>query len=225
MRTSELQAQVASRYRSLGLPAWPDPHPGLDSSREEEYSRVTDPERYRIVHARARIWTDMLSDLPGVQVEALVPAALGSDGDLGRFDRGVRLTSPRPGALPLLLLEKDATLEEHEGSLALLHISVVHPEVVLQMLPDCGCDACDSGSDDLLRTIDETVGHVLGGPFVALRGEGWQAHWNPGGGSSGGAGRVPDHAKLMELCRGLAAGEKVPLPEGTEALVGRPWLN
>lgn len=103
----ELQARVAVIYEGLGMPSWPNPHPGMAPAREEEYSRVTAPERYRIVHARARIWTDRLSDLPGVKVERLAPARLGHDGHLGRFDRGVRITSSRPGTLPLLLLERD----------------------------------------------------------------------------------------------------------------------
>lgn len=90
----ELQAQVAASYDRLDLPSWPDPHPGSASPREEEYSRVTEPERYGIVHARARMWANRLGDVPGVEVETLAPAALDDEGHLGRFDRGVRLTSP-----------------------------------------------------------------------------------------------------------------------------------
>jgi hypothetical protein len=222
---SELQAQVAVRYNNLGLPSWPNPHEGMASAREEEYSRVTEPERYGVVHARARVWVDRLGDVPGVEVETLAPASLDDEGRLGRFDRGVRLTSSRPGTLPLLLLERDVRLSGLEASLAVLHISVVRPEIALEMLPDCGCDACDWGSDDLLRAIDQTIGNVIGGPFVVLRGKGWHAQWHPDGGSSGGAGQGPDHAQMMELCRRLAGGEDVRLPNGAEAFVGRPWLN
>jgi hypothetical protein len=221
----ELQEQVATSYRGLGLPSWPDPHPGRTSPREEEYSRVTDPERYRIVHARARTWADRLGDLPGVDVEMLAPAALDDAGHLGRFDRGVRLTSPRPGTLPLLLLEHDAPLPGRDATLAMLQVSVVRPEVALETWPDCGCDACDSGSADLLGAVDQTIGRVVGGPFVVLRGKGWQAQWSPHGGSSGGSGRGPRHADVMELCRRLAGGEDVRLPRGTEAFLGRPWVG
>jgi hypothetical protein len=63
---SELQAHVASSYDRLGLPSWPDPHPGRESPRDEEHSRVTDPERYRVVHARARIWAELLVGALGV---------------------------------------------------------------------------------------------------------------------------------------------------------------
>jgi hypothetical protein len=76
------------------------------------------------------------------------------------------------------------------------------------------------------RAIDQTIGNVIGAPFVALRGE---------GGTRSGirtavarAGRHeagPDHAQVMELCRRLAGREEVRLPSGTEALVGRPWFD
>lgn len=226
VRLAELKALVATTYTRLGMPSWPNPHPGMASPREEEYSRVTHSERYRIVHARARVWAQMVGDVPGVEVEALVPAALDDEGHLGRFDRGVRLTSSRPGTLPLLLLERDVPMPTGGASLAVLHISVVRPEVALQMLPDCGCDACDWGSDDLLGAIDETIGRVVGGPLVVMRGEGWHAQWHPDGGGSGGAGRRRrDHAHLMELCRRLAGGEDVRLPRDAEAFVGHSWLN
>lgn len=225
MRLGELQAHVAASYDRLGMPSWPNPHPGMASPREEEYSRVTEPERYRIVHARAREWANRLGDVPGVAVETLPPAPLDEEGHLGRFDRGVRLTSPRPGTLPLLLLERDVRWPGLEASLAVVHISVVQPEVALAMLPDCGCDACDWGSADLLRAIDEAIGHVVGGPFVAVRGKRWQAQWYPDGGASGGTGRYPDFAQVMELCRRLAGGNDVRLPKGAQAFVGRAWLN
>lgn len=221
----ELQAQVVEGYGRLGMPSWPDPHPGMALPREEEYSRVTEPERYRIVHTRARLWADKLVGVPGVKAEALAPAPLDEEGHLGLFDRGVRLTSVRPSTLPLLLLERDARLPGGDKTLAVLHVSVFAPAFALEMLPDCGCDACDGGSADLLRAIDETIGHVVGGPFVLLRGKGWNAQWHPEGGSSGGTRRGVNHAQAMELCRRLAVGEGVRLPRGVAAFVGRSWLD
>ncbi len=224
LRLGALQALVVASYDRLGMPSWPNPHPGMAPPGEEEYSRVTEPARYRIVHARARVWANRLGDVPGVEVETLAPAPLDDEGHLGRYDRGVRLASHLPGTLPLLLLERDVRLPGLDASLAVLHISVVRPEIALEMLPDCGCDACDWGSGELLQAIDETIGHVVGGPFVALRATGWHAQWHPDGGSSGHAGRGPDHAQVMELCRRLAGGQDVRLPKGTQAFVGRPWL-
>lgn len=221
----EVQARVAASYDRLGLPAWPDPHPEGAPPREEEYSRVTEPRRYGIVHARARAWAERLSELPEVGVETLPPAPLDDSGHLGRFDRGVRLTSSRPGTLPLLLLERDAWSAELDIPVAVLHISVVRPEIAVEVQPDCGCDACDSGSADLLCAIDQAIGNVIGGPFVALRAKTWHAQWHPDGGSSGGTPPSPDHARLMELCRRLAGGEEVRIPRGVEAFVGRSWFR
>jgi hypothetical protein len=157
-------------------------------------------------------------------VAVLEPAAPDSDGRQGGFDRGVRLASARGGTLPLLLLERDASLPGQDMTLAGLQVSVVKPEVAVAMLPDCGCDACDHGSDDLLGAIDEVIGRVVGGPFVVLQGKQWHAQWYPGGGSSGGARRGPDHSRMMELCRRIADGEDVRLPPDAVAFVGRSWL-
>jgi hypothetical protein len=201
----QLRTEVEAAYRRLDLPSWPDPHPDR-SPRDEEYSRVTHPGRYGIVHARARVWADRLSELPGVRVEPQAPSPPDGDGLVGRFDRGVRVTSPRPGTLPLLLLERDVPVDGAGASLAVLYVS-------------------DSGSEDLLRAIDDAIGRVVGGPFVALQGNGWHARWSPDRGGSGGTPWAPDHAWLMELCRRLAAGEDVRVPEETEAFVGRSWLD
>lgn len=220
----DLRAQVASAYALLSLPSWPDPHPGMVSPAEEEYSRVTEPERYRVVAARAGAWVQTLGALPGVRVEPLPPAPLDEKGHFGLFDRGVRLTADTPGTLALLLMERDVATTTGTASMTVLHLSVERPEVAMQMLPDCGCDACDSGSEDLLETVDDTIRHVIGGPTVALRGRGWHADWHPEGGSSGGEGHGPDHTRTMDWCRRLAAGERVRLPAGTEACVGAAWF-
>lgn len=226
MNLAELEAQVAARYLALGLPDWPDPHPGHGSPSEEEYSRVTDPRRYRIVHARARCWADALRELPDVDVESVPPAGLEELARFGPYERGVRISSERPGTLPLWLLEQEGPVRGQPGSLAALHVCVVRPDVVREIWPDCGCDACDSGSADLLRAVDESVGQVVGGPSVVLRHATWHATWYGGRGGSGGTGRrIVNHRSVMELCRRLAAGETVQLPRGVQAWVGRPWLD
>lgn len=227
MTVEELQAQVDARWATLELSSWPSPRPFMRSPRQEEYSRVTDPGRYRIVHERARVWTQVLAAVPGVRVERLPPGPLDPDGHLGDFDRGVRVTSDREGTLPLLLLERDAQLTgepDDSPTLAVLHLAIVEPTISLEFHPTCGCDACDSGSQELLRAIDEPVTAVVGGPFVALRGRRWQTDWHPGGGSSQSSVRRFDHDTMLGLCRRLAAGEDVRLPRGTRSFVGRSWL-
>ncbi len=222
---SELQALVAARYARLDLPTWPDPHPNGTSPRDEEYSRVTDPERYRLVHARAGVWTAVLEEELGAVAEPLAPTSIVAGGHPRSFDRGVRLTRPLPGALPLVLLERDVEMPSGDATLAVLEIAVARPDVVVQRQPDCGCDACDSGSDRLLEAIDSAIGRVIGGPFVALRSATWSAQWHPQGGGAGGEGRGPDFPAVMDLCRRLGEGQAVRLPKRTEAFVGGTWLT
>jgi hypothetical protein len=213
-----LKGQVASRFERLGLPTWPDPHPDLARPGEEEYSRVTDPGRYGTVHVRARVWVEVLEAALGAKSVALTP-------DGHPFARGVRITPPTAGALPLLLLERDVPTGPGEVPLPVLAIAVARPDVVIETQPDCGCDACDSGSDQLIEAIDAAIGQVVGGPFVALRGKRWSACWHPDGNSANSQGRAPDFAAVMDWCRRLAEGEAVRLPRRTEAFVGGSWLG
>ena len=198
----------AAAYGQLSLPSWPDPRPGTTSPRDDEYPRVTQPQRYRIVQARARVWADALVDVPGVETETLDPTPLVGQGQPGSFDRAIRLSSTRPSTLSLFLLEHVVGLRESADALPLLRICVVTPEITIERVPDCGCDACDPGSAELLRTVDEAIGNVVGGSFVVLRSNGWQAQWHPHGGSSGGTKRGMDHHRAMELSRRLANRER-----------------
>ncbi|WP_344646933.1 DUF6226 family protein [Cryptosporangium japonicum] len=145
---SSLRTDVAERYHTLGLRSWPVPD--RDEPRPEEYERVTDPERYTIVFAQARLWPERLGELPGVQVEPI---------EVGDFDRGTWVVPDRSGTQPLLFLERD-------GSPPVLRICLARPDVVLETLPDCGCDACGRGSDGLLENV---VTDVVTGPYVVLQ--------------------------------------------------------
>jgi hypothetical protein len=54
---------------------------------------------------------------------------------------------------------------------------------VLEQQPDCACDGCDSGSDDLLLVVDRVFVEVLTGRVVVLRdrdadGGQWSAVWS-----------------------------------------------
>ncbi len=218
----QLQVLVDAAYDAQGLPSWPDPHPHREPPRDEEYSRVTDPGRYRIVHVRARLWADVLVERLGVATEPV--AAVASEPGVNGVDRGVRLVSEVSGALPLLLLERDVP-QPGQSSLAALDIAVARPDVVVERVPDCGCDACDFGSADLLDCVDASVRRVVGGSYVVLRADGWQAAWFPDGGEAGGRRQVIEYHEAMDLCRALAAGETVRLPTGVEAFVSVPWTG
>ncbi|MGF0118722.1 DUF6226 family protein [Promicromonospora sp. Marseille-Q5078] len=223
MTPGVLKAQVDAAYARLDLPSWPSPRPDDAEAREEEYSRVSDPHKYRVVHGRARAWTEMLGALPGVVVEHLGPVTT----DRHEFDRGVRIVSPVPGTLPLVLLEQDAGPTVHGETTDFLQVAVQDPGHRIDYgVPDCGCDACDWGSAGLLDGIDDDVLGVVAGPFVLLDGKDWTATWHPDGGSmEGGARQSWSFNAAMRACRALADGGDPRLPRSTTALVGRSWLD
>lgn len=196
----ELRARVEAAYAVLGLPSWPDPWPG-GTPDDAAYSRVTDPGRHRVVAARAQVWASVLRADLGVLVEEVAGST--------------RLASPQPGTLPLLLVAEETLVRLFAGD----------REWPLELVPDCGCDACDAGSADLLRALDDTIADYVQGPTVLLRGSGWGAHWGPDTRSAGGSPGHPDFDGLMATCRLIAAGEPVDLPRGTLVAVNRTWLG
>lgn len=228
-RAEDLQAEVDARWAEVDHPAWPRPRGFTDEPAEEEYSRVSDPARYRVVYERARVWAKVLGELPGVSLEplgsGLLPVA-GGDPPPAPFgyDRGTRLVCDRPRTLPLLLLERSGNAPG-EAPLAVLYIAVVEPGVTLSSHPDCGCDACDDGSEAVLEAIDSEILAVVGGPFAMIRASRWEARWHLDGSSSGGDGRGPDHAKVVALGLRLAMGEEATLPRGARAYAGGSWLG
>jgi hypothetical protein len=169
MRFADLQAEASRRYERLTLPSWPNPRPDMRSATAEEYSRVTDPQRYRVVHARARVWTSALEDLLDAEVIRYAPDAGAISGQ--SVARVTRVTSGRSGTLPLLFQEEDVPLAAGEGRLPVLRISLSYPDVVIATFPDCGCDACDCGSDDLRcrRPLRRIAGGWLAGRLVPYR--------------------------------------------------------
>lgn len=177
--------------------SWPDPHPDRDP-RTEEYSRVTDPGRYAVVGARARSWVDALVAL------GLADASPVEDGT-------VRLVPRAPDALPLVVVVR-AVDGAPSGVVDLL---VGDPPTPVDVQPDCGCDACDSGSADLLDAIDDAFVGVLGGGFVLIEtarsrivatADGWSA--------SGPTGEVE---------RAVAAARRGERRTGRRTLVGGSW--
>lgn len=229
---ADLRAQVAARYDRLGLPSWPDPRPAGASPRDEEYSRVSDPGRYRIAPARARVWADVLAASLGARVEEVAPLPVAPAGDARASVGGLRVTSSAPGTLPLLLLDRPVPADGDEDvpgrgePMPSVQIAVSRPDLVVGAAPVCGCDACDSGSDEVLESVDRSLAAVVAGPVVLLRNPRWEASWGPDGTSVGrlGRGRMPDVATVGRWSRALAAGEGVRLPRGTRTWVGGSWL-
>ena len=73
-----------------------------------------------------------------------------------------------PGALPLVVTKDQMGDIEDAG----ITVGVGDPAVVFLVTPDCGCDACDSGSQDALDELDEYMLSVVTGSYRRLwRGE------------------------------------------------------
>ncbi|WP_420098678.1 DUF6226 family protein [Corynebacterium sp.] len=212
----EILAAVDREYATDPLSAvtWDDPHPDLEVY-DEEYSRVTDPERFRIVGARVDAWERALVGLGLAHAE---PVVTPSGWRQAPSRKAVRLVPLSTGAQPLVMV-KEAFHDTPETVLvAGAGGADDRDPVELGAAPDCACDACDSGSEHLLEDVDELVGKVVGG-FVRVWGEGWLAeqwadrtHVNRRGRT-----RIPypqaeifDRARAGKITRG-------------HVLIGEPW--
>ena len=147
---SELMERVDRAFeRASAKPGpWPDPHPDR-SPTDVEYSRVTNPEKWRIVGARADASLDALHDTGVATIERDVaitwvekPATETTRSDLAR----PQVT----GGLPLIVSRSRIGTVDDAG----VTTGVGDPTVVHTWIPDCGCDACDSGSQDALDELD-----------------------------------------------------------------------
>ncbi len=160
------------------LADWPDPHPGGASPAEHEYSRVTDPARYRLVAARTDAWVEAVTAAGLGTAEQVDPASV-------RWRDEQHLTPSRstvlrgaPGTQPVVVgLFQDETF---------VRVGVGDPVEVLDLQPDCGCDACDTGSADLLEAVDTAFVRALsGGVYVVREGDAVVRGTLDGWGSSG----------------------------------------
>lgn len=208
---SELLHDVDRAFEVTGAdtPGWPDPHPDRDPL-EEEYSRVTDPGKYRILGARVDAWTRALAEAGLAEIEdAPADEWIGGRRPASGLVRVRRLRPLRPGGLSVLLA---TTLVD--GAPFGLDVGLAREgerPVLLAMVPDCGCDACDSGSADLLRSLDDWVLTVARGGVLHARLGKQHATRTLDGWESGG-GRVEAWLE-----------ESFPVPDGVERWVGEPW--
>ena len=114
------------------------------------------------------------------------------------------------GALPLVVARSRIGEVDDAGVV----LGVGDPAVCLARFPECGCDACDSGSQNELDNMDGHVFGVVRGTFrrltkgrrtITVIGEsGWSA--------SGGFGRREVDAVLAH-------------PTGWDELRGESWLD
>lgn len=199
---------VAFIATSQGLDPWEDPHPDR-SPLEEEYSRVLDPGKWRIVPARVEAWCDVLIEVGLATVERDVTLRWAPD--RGRtFARIDRLVSPTPSTVPLVF----AYFGFEGVDINAVTIAAGDPAVELTGVPPCGCDACDSGSQDALGLVDDHILGVVSGVFRHLtRGSRTITVHSADGWSASGAF---DH---NEVDRVLAD------PTGWDEVSGSPWQS
>lgn len=191
-------------------PGWPDPHSGRERS-EEEYSRVTDVDKYRIIDSRVDAWAQALAEA-GIATAMDVPAEhwIGECRPRDHHPRVRRIEPAVPDGLRVLLAT--TLVDGRPFGVDIGICSSGDPAVLLTAFPPCGCDACDYGSADLLNDLDEWIlTAAQGGVVHARRGErfvtrnmsGWSSH------------------------RGASASwldGSAPVPEGVQRWAGAPWL-
>jgi len=183
MDTRTLLDAVAESFARTGAttPPWPDPHPDMGGPLEEEYSRCLDPGKYRILGARAEAWAQALTGLGLAVVEEVGdPVTAWREPSGNDMDRVLRLRPFRAQAVPLVLGFR--AMDGVPG--AVVEIGAGEPAVPAETLPQCGCDACDGGSDEFIEDFDRHVLAVVNGEFVHLgkkgntlvsTGDGWSA--------------------------------------------------
>ncbi|MGA9746707.1 MAG: DUF6226 family protein [Nocardioides sp.] len=229
-------ATVAAAFEVTGAdtPGWPAPHPGREPL-EQEYSRVTDPHKYRIAGARADAWLEALASLGIADWHDVDPTG-GLWRDVGNAhppDRA-RVVVPRaPGALPMLLTYRNGTSGWAAGvGVSLCTGAGGPPAVSVGLAPDCGCDACDDGSDGVLVCLDESILHVVTGRFVHVltpthtitateTGHGWGRRMpDEYDDAAGIAGAARDHEPDVNALVAQARAGSSPYPH----VVGGCWL-
>lgn len=192
------------------LADWPDPHPGGREPLEEEYSRVLDPGKYRLLAARADAWVEAIVGAGLGTARECAPEAVVWEGEAVLVPTRVVVVTGPEGTQPVVVgVAPSMSAEE-----AFVQVGVGEPVEVLAQQPDCGCDACDRGSGDLLDVIDDAFVLALSGGVYAVR-EGQQVVRRSldGWGSSG----VADGERWLA---DAAAGRRT---HGVVA--GRPWLS
>lgn len=223
-----LLTEVESAFVRTGAdtPPWPDPHLDPDGemrdSSEEEYSRCLEPGKYRILGSRVEAWTEALTARGWATREDVVTGDLRSGIRWAippplALHRTTVLRPRRPGAQPLILArtapddaEASPDLVGEETRIPGLIIGIGEPVELVSTVPDCGCDACDSGSQDLLEDFDRALLSIVDGSFEVTRTpHGYSTRTSFGTESGSGA---DDPAVSRELTSGPWAENWTPRP-------------
>jgi len=211
--SARLLREVDRAFEVTGAdtPGWPDPHPDRNP-RNDEYSRVTDVGRYRILDARVEAWVTVLQ-AAGIARSVEVPAEPWVAGLRPPTDH-LRVRRLEPVAAGGLRLVVATTLVDGRPfGLDVGTACAGEVPALLAVVPDCGCDACDSGSADLLTELDGWVLTVArGGVVRAGRGEDV-------------ATRTWDGWSLGNGADPVWLDETAPVPQWVDRWIGASWLS
>lgn len=208
MRLAELLARVRHAFEELSgdTPGWDDPWPDRDVP-ESAYSVVSQPDKWRIVGARAEAWSTVLV---GADLAVREPSVAGE----------WTLRPTADGAEPLLVRGRESI----RGQATYLELQLGEPPLPL-LGADCQCDACDSGSQDLLDAIDgafveAVTGDVvlldLGGSSVRDAAGGRESSW------SAGQPAIPPRDAIERDLLTVRQGRSTEIA-WTHVVHGRPW--
>lgn len=145
---------------SRDFAGWPDPRPDRRPD-DSEYSRVTNAARYRLVGARAEAWAAALEELGLATLESRVDWTEPPRTD---FRRSFMIVPEAAGALPVVVARDRLGDCDDAG----LMLGAGRPTVQIAFIPDCGCDACDSGSQDLIDVVDQYFHAIVTGRYRRL---------------------------------------------------------
>ncbi len=198
---------AAFRVTARGLEPWLDPNPDR-SPEDEAYSRLTNPTKWRIIGARAESWLVALEQTGLATVRRGEPVDWGVRP--GPVVTGADLVVPRiTQAIPLVVAHSRLG-EVDDGGVVL---GVGDPAMPIEQFPDCGCDACDSGSQDELDHLDAHLIGVVSGRFRRFSRRD-QIVMTLGDGTSSGSGRR----------RPPRIEEVIANPRGWDELAGASWV-
>ncbi|CAM3684957.1 DUF6226 family protein [Nocardioides zeicaulis] len=190
------------------LPDWPSPRrPGEMPA--EEYSRRDHPERYRLLAARADAWVGAVADAGLGAAEEVDPGSVAWVEPSPLRPSRATVLRGRPGTLPLAV----ALLDDE----TFVRIGVGEPVEALELQPDCGCDACDTGSADLIDTVDSAFVLALSGGVHVVRDGDRVVRRSLDGWSGSG---LADTGEAQRWLDDAAAGRRT---DGVVA--GEPWLD
>ncbi|MGP6174830.1 DUF6226 family protein [Corynebacterium sp. A21] len=162
------EVELAFADTGAQTPGWPDPHRdpsdphGYRASDDDEYERCLQPGRYAIVEARGRAWAEVLIRRGWARITENQKA------DPGRRSVTIHPLRVAPGVQPLILRSEYFIFDN--GHAPCLEVWAGEPAIRLAQAPDCACDACDSGSEDLLEIIDQMIFSVVDGSVDAESG-------------------------------------------------------